>query len=260
MLSPLDRVGGAANAPRIEFAGVAVRAVRCDRQPMPPGPQTDLQANSRRLQALRRGLLAGLVVALAAPFQAHAQDEAASAAGPPQAAPATQQDSPATAPREIAFEARTVSYDSSSDTVTAEGDVVLRSDDQSVRADAVSWHRMSGQIVATGNVRAVDENGNQLFTDRIELTDELKAGAMSNLLLAFREGGRLAAIEGRRSDNGDIVLERAAYSGCPVVDENGCDKQPSWRVTARRVRYDAEAKTVRFEGAYLELFGQRILP
>ena len=119
---------------------------------MPPGPQTDLQANSRRLQALRRGLLAGLVVALAAPFQAHAQDEAASAAGPPQAAPATQQESPATAPREIAFEARTVSYDSSSDTVTAEGDVVLRSDDQSVRADAVSWHRMSGQIVATGGI------------------------------------------------------------------------------------------------------------
>jgi len=83
---------------------------------------------------------------------------------------------------------------------------------------------------------------------------------MSNLLLAFREGGRLAAIEGRRSDNGDIVLERAAYSGCPVVDEHGCDKQPSWRVTARRVFYDAEAHTVRFEGAYLELFGRRVLP
>jgi LPS-assembly protein len=45
-----------------------------------------------------------------------------------------------------------------------------------------------------------------------------------------------------------------------VVDEHGCDKQPSWRVTARRVFYDAAAQTVRFEGAYLELFGQRVLP
>ena len=37
---------------------------------MPPGPQTDLQANSRRLQALRRGLLASLAfntAALSAP-------------------------------------------------------------------------------------------------------------------------------------------------------------------------------------------------
>src|SRR6188768_1674217 len=80
MVSPLDRVGGAANAPRIEFAGVAVRAARCDRQPMPPGPQTDLQANSRRLQALRRGLLAGLA-ALLVPLPAWAQDIAPGLAG-----------------------------------------------------------------------------------------------------------------------------------------------------------------------------------
>lgn len=219
---------------------------------MPRGPQTDLQANSRRLQALRRGLLAGIALVLAVPLPALAQDDVEQPA-----APAPTAETPA---REIAFEATTISYDSDADVVTAEGDVVLRSEDQSVRADAVSWDRKSGQIVATGNIRAVDESGNQLFTDRLELTDELKAGAMTNLLLAFREGGRLAAVEGRRSDNGDIVLERAAYTGCPVVDEHGCDKQPSWRVTARRVFYDAEAKTVRFERAYLELFGKRVLP
>jgi LPS-assembly protein len=209
-------------------------------------------------------LLAALV-ALAAPLPAWAQDAAREDG--PELPPQPQPDGPDGVPatnaagdRQVAFEANTVSYDSDGDTVVAEGDVVLRSGDQSVRADTVSWNRMSGAIVAVGNIRFVDEDGNQLFTDRLELTDELKAGAMSNLLLAFREGGRLAAVEGRRSDNGDIVLERAAYSGCPVVDENGCDKQPSWRVTARRVFYDAEANTVRFEGAYLELFGQRLLP
>ena len=162
--------------------------------------------------------------------------------------------------REIAFEANEVSYDSNTEVVTASGDVLLRSEGQSVRADAVSWNRESGQIVATGNIRFVDEDGNQLFTDRLELTDELRAGAMTNLLLAFREGGRLAAVEGSRSDAGDIVLERAAYSGCPVVDEDGCPKEPSWRLTARRVVYDAEANRIRFYGAFLELFGQRVLP
>src|SRR5436190_6112124 len=118
MLSPLDRVGGAANAPRIEFAGVAVRAVRCDRQPMPPGPQTDLQANSRRLQALRRGFLAGLAAALVVPLPALAQDDANRPASSPEAAPASRQETPEKPPREIAFEATTVSYDSGGDTVT----------------------------------------------------------------------------------------------------------------------------------------------
>jgi LPS-assembly protein len=43
------------------------------------------------------------------------------------------------------------------DTVTARGNVVLRSEDQSVRADEVTWDRTTGQIIATGNIRLVDE-------------------------------------------------------------------------------------------------------
>jgi len=214
---------------------------------MRPRRQTLPQVRTCALLSLRAVATAGLsALALCPP--ALAQDDTA--------APAEAQADT----REIAFEATAVSYDSDADTVTAEGDVLLRSGDQSVRADTVSWNRTTGEIVAMGNIRFVDEDGNQLFTDRLELTDELRAGAMTNLLLAFRAGGRLAATEGRRSESGDIVLERAAYSGCAVVDDEGCDKVPSWRVTARRVFYDAQENTVRFEGAYLELFGRRVLP
>jgi LPS-assembly protein len=179
---------------------------------------------------------------------------------PPSAPPAADSDQPAGGPREIAFEATTLEYESDADVVVASGDVILRTGDQSVRADQVRWNRTTGQIVANGNIRFVDENGNQLFTDSLELTDELKAGAMTNLLLAFREGGRLAAAQGTRDENGDVLLERAAYSACRVVDAEGCPRQPSWRVTARRVRYDEQTKKIRFEGAYLELFGRRVLP
>ncbi len=163
-------------------------------------------------------------------------------------------------PREIAFEANELRYDQNTDTITAAGNVVLRSGDQSVRADAVTWNRMTGEIVATGSIRLVDENGNQLFTDRLVLTDELEAGAMDNLLLAFRQGGRLAAQEAARADNGDIELTRAVYSSCAVTDADGCDKSPSWRVTAERVYYDQDTARIRFRDTYLELFGARVLP
>ncbi|HYD25128.1 MAG TPA: LPS assembly protein LptD [Croceibacterium sp.] len=226
---------------------------------MPPGPETPLQAPAYRLQRLHWGAALTLALVLL-PGAARAQDEPQQGAAASGALATEVPGDDASGQRQIAFEADGLSYDSDSDVVTATGNVLLRSGDQSVRADAVSWNRTSGQIVATGNIRFVDEDGNQLFTDRLELTDELKAGAMSNLLLAFREGGRLAAVEGRRDAAGDVVLERAAYSGCPVVDDDGCPKEPSWRITARRVFYDAATKRIRFEGAYLELFGHRVLP
>ena len=195
-----------------------------------------------------------LLASLACPSSASAQDPAET---PPAASP------PASAPDSgspISFEADGVAYDSEADSIIATGNVILRRDGQSVRADSVTWNRKTGQIFAAGNIRFVDPDGNQLFSDKVELTDELKAGAMDNMLLALREGGRLAAAKGERAADGTIVLSNAAYSACAVEDENGCPRNPSWRITAARVVYDPEQKRVRFNGARLELFGVQLMP
>ncbi len=223
---------------------------------MLPRPQSLLQATQRCLPTILTTRAALMIGALALPFAPTAvlaQDELPSPQDTPvEAAP--QQE------REIAFEADELSYDSESDIVTASGDVILQRGDQSVRSNNISWDRKSGAILASGNVRFVDENGNQLFTESLELTDELKAGAMEDLLLAMREGGRLAARSGLRDENGAIQLTDAAYSACAVQDADGCSKTPSWRITADRVSYDPASSMIRFKGAYLELFGARILP
>ena len=163
-------------------------------------------------------------------------------------------------PREIDFEATEIEYDRDTDSVTARGSVILRSEDRSVRADEITWDRKSGRIIASGNIRLVDEAGNQLFTDQVELTQEFDAGAMSGLLIALRAGGRLAARSAERGEDGVAILSDAAYSACAVTDAEGCAKDPSWRVTAERVIYDQNENTIRFKGAMLELFGARILP
>ena len=74
--------------------------------------------------------------------------------------------------------------------------VVLRRDEQTVRADVVTWNRKSGLIEASGNIRFVDDAGNVLYTDKVELTDALKAGAIEDMLLVLRQGGRLARAAG----------------------------------------------------------------
>lgn len=160
----------------------------------------------------------------------------------------------------IGFEADGAAYDDNKDQISVSGNVVLRRGQQSVRADKVTWDRKSGQIVAEGNIRFVDQDGNQLFTDRLELTDELKAGAMQNMLYVLREGGRLAAQSGERGENGQVILSNAAYSACAVEDSQGCPRRPSWRLTAKRVAFDPDTKTVRFYGSRIELFGVSLLP
>lgn len=174
-------------------------------------------------------------------------------------APSIEPDLPGPAD-EITFEAASLEYDSEADRVIARGDVVLRSDRASVRANEVTWDRSTGEIVAAGAVRFVDDAGNQIFTERVVLTDEFEAGAMDDLLLALRAGGRLAARSAERGEDGTVLLNEAAYTACAVIDEEGCDKAPSWRITADRVTYDPDESRVRFKGAMLELFGARILP
>ena len=232
---------------------------------MQRSPRSAPQAQFPSLRGLAVGLaLACALPALAWPALAAAQDAAATdplGARPTESFPApalSQPASPAaTAPGEerIDFEADQVEYGNDTQIVNATGNVVLVKGDQSVHADGVTWNRESGQIVATGNVRAVDQDGNLLLTDRVELTDELKAGMIENLLLVMREGGRIAADKGVRDDAGRIVLTNAAYTACAVENTAGCPKRPNWRINADRVVYDPAKQRVRYDHAKLEIFG-----
>ena len=213
---------------------------------MHPDAAPLLQAPARRLCHFRSVAIPAFLLALAAPWPAFAQDE--TPAHDPQAV------------RDVAFEANQVAYDSESDIVTASGDVILRSEGQTLNAPNVSWNRKSGQITAHGNILLTDADGNKLYTDSMELTDELKAGAMQNMLLAFSEGGRLAARQGERDEQGKVTLSDAAYSGCAVTTPEGCDRKPSWRVVADRVIYDQSQNRIRFYGAKLEVFGLALIP
>ena len=170
------------------------------------------------------------------------------------------QTAPAVPDGEVSFAADGANYDDSNETVSVFGNVVMRRGNQSIRADQLTWNRRTGEIVAQGNIRFVDADGNQLFTERLELTDEFKAGAMENMLYVLREGGRLAAQSGTRGEDGKVVLRNAAYSACAVEDSDGCPRQPSWRITAKRVIFDPDRKQVRFFGSQIELFGVRLFP
>jgi len=210
------------------------------------------------------GALAGaLACALAA-----SPAQAALFLSDPSAAPADALNSPLLSPParaevaegKIDFAADAVEYQDDTDTVVATGSVFMRRGEQTVRADRVTWHRKTGQILAQGKLRVVDADGNELLTEQMELTDDLALGMTHNMLMLMREGGRLAANEGRRDADGRFVLTKASYTGCDVVDEKGCPKSPIWKVTARNVTYDPATKLIRFRGARLAVLGASVIP
>jgi LPS-assembly protein len=204
--------------------------------------------------------LALLGIASLAPLVARAQAAAPAVVPDPAPAVAVPDSAKPAATDLVRFAADKVAYDNDTDIVTATGNVVMRREGQSLRADTVVYNRKTGAIQGTGNIRFVDEDGDVLYTDHMDLTDQFKAGATQDLLLVLREGGRMAARSSEREDDGRVILHTAAFSGCEVVNDEGCPKQPSWEVTAVRVAYDPVKKMVRYYGAKLRIFGIPLVP
>lgn len=157
----------------------------------------------------------------------------------------------------VTFSADQVSYDNNSDVVTASGEVRMNREGNYLAADQVIWDRKSGEVYARGNVVMVTPQGDKLVGDNVALTDTMRDGTVSNLLVVLESGGRIAATRGTRLNNVNTFYN-AIYSPCPVTTESGCPKRPSWSVTAARVIDDPASDHIRFEGGRFQLFGINI--
>lgn len=154
----------------------------------------------------------------------------------------------------VDFSADTLSYDEAADRLTAEGRVRMLRDGHALAADRVVWERKSGRVVASGNVVLRRANGDRLVGERIELGDDFREQAVDQFLVLLEGGGRLAAERATRAD-GQLRLQRVAYTGCPVTGPDGCARRPSWKVVAAEVIRDEAKRQLRFRGARLEILG-----
>lgn len=200
------------------------------------------------------GLLVALLAAQASPLCA--QELTPRPGAEP---PASLADAPAAAGDEIGFTADQLLYDNEREVVTASGNVVVRREGHLLRADSVTWNRASGEVVAEGDVAVTTPDGLTAYGQTVKLDDALRDGIVESLLIVTEEGDRIAAVQGERR-GAIFILNRAAYSACPVVDEKGCPKEPTWQIKAARVVYNSETKRVRYAGARVELFGLPLIP
>lgn len=160
----------------------------------------------------------------------------------------------------VEFSAEQLEYNNETDVVLATGDVRMFREGNRLRANRVVWNRTTGEVRAEGDVAVTNPQGDTAYGDSIQLTDTLRDGVVDNLLVVLEGGGRLAAERGTRQGN-LYTLENAAYTGCPVSEQDGCTpREPSWKITAVRVTYDTVRRRVFYQGARLHLFGLSLLP
>jgi LPS-assembly protein len=158
----------------------------------------------------------------------------------------------------ILLQADEVTYDTRTGIVTAAGNVEVSDEMRRLYADRMTYNEATNVVTASGNVRLIEPNGDVAFADAVELTGDLREGALQGFSALIGEHGRLAAVSGSRSAGRYTEARGAAFTPCAICPDDGND-EPLWQVKAVRVVHDQERKELSFESARLEFFGMPLL-
>ncbi|EFL90594.1 LPS-assembly protein LptD [Ahrensia sp. R2A130] len=148
-------------------------------------------------------------------------------------------------------------YDNDNEIVTARGNVQMDYDGYNVVADRVSYNQQTRRVKAFGNVEILEPDGNRIFADEIDLTDDFGEGFVNALRVETPDNTRFAAESAERFAGQKTVFNHGVYTACEPCKERP-DKAPIWQIKAEKVILDGVEKTVTYRNARFELFGAPI--
>lgn len=154
----------------------------------------------------------------------------------------------------VTFSADSVEYDRENALVVAQGHVEAWQNDHVLRADRITFDRNTGVAAAQGNVALLEPDGQVLFADYAELTQDMKNGVMRDMRAILAENGRLAANGMRRTEGQINELARVVYSTCNLCKEDPT-RAPLWQIRALSAVQDLEHKKIEYQDAVLEMYG-----
>lgn len=155
---------------------------------------------------------------------------------------------------QMLVEADQLIYDQEADEVSAVGNVQIYYGDTTLQADRVVYKQSSQRVRAEGNVRITEPDGNVIFADEIDLSDDFRDGFVRSLTVETPDQTTITAANAERTGDNVTVFNRGLYTACPRCEDNP-QKPPFWQVKAVRIVHDQEKKTITYENASLEFFG-----
>ncbi|MDI2090624.1 LPS-assembly protein LptD [Commensalibacter oyaizuii] len=154
----------------------------------------------------------------------------------------------------ITFQADKVSYDSKTGEVTWLGDVHIWQNDHVLRADKIVFNRTTNIATASGNVSMVEPDGEILFTQHIQLGENMREGVMDQVYAILADNGKLAANGARRTGGRVHDFSRSVYTACPICEKKP-KKAPFWQLRSYQATRDMENQRIDFSDTFLDFFG-----
>ncbi|MBZ9744646.1 LPS-assembly protein LptD [Mesorhizobium sp. CO1-1-7] len=150
--------------------------------------------------------------------------------------------------------ADTLEYNNDNQTVTAVGGVQIDYGGNRLVAQKVVYNRNTKRMVASGNVEIVNSDGTKINSQHIDITDDFADGFVNALRVETVDKAYFAAESAERMGGVLTTFHNGVYTACEPCEDKP-DKAPTWRVKARKIIWNGEKKTVRFENANFEFFG-----
>ncbi|MFM9973220.1 MAG: LPS-assembly protein LptD [Beijerinckiaceae bacterium] len=154
----------------------------------------------------------------------------------------------------LLVDANEIVYDNEKERVEARGNVQLFYQGRLLEADRVTYDRKTKRVFAEGNAKLTEINGQVIFSDRFELTDDFKDGFIDTLRVVSPDKQRITAARGERTDGETTVFDLGIYTACETCKDNP-EKPPLWQVKATRIIAKNSEQLIYFEDARIEFFG-----
>jgi LPS-assembly protein len=92
-----------------------------------------------------------------------------------------------------------VIHDQDLGVITARGNVEISHEDRILLADTVSYNTRTRVVSASGNVSLLEPNGDVVFGDYVEMSDDMREGFIRDVRVLLSDRSRMAAATGLRS-------------------------------------------------------------
>ena len=142
---------------------------------------------------------------------------------------------------------------SSTDIIEAKGNVmILNHDGTKIMSDEVTYEKQKQKLEAKGNIIINDLEGSTYFLDDALTLDGLDYVEGINVKARLLDKSRIVSKDIVKKNNITILTD-AEYTPC---DENNylIKNCPGWKLKAKKIYQDTEAKTVHYDHAKIYLF------
>lgn len=151
-----------------------------------------------------------------------------------------------------------ITYDDNLGVVTATGNVEVSQGGRVLLADTVSYNQRSEVVAASGNVTLMEPNGDTIFADFVELTDDMREGYIRDIRVLMSDRSRLAAASALRGGGRKTVFHKGVFSPCELCRDDPT-RAPLWQLKAMEIEHDQEERVIRYRDAWMEIFGMPVM-